>query len=89
MRNTSEAVEQPDPALADRRDMVYMGTHITAGRGEGVVAETGMRTGLGRIAGMIQTIEQEATPLQKRLVQLGKVLAAAALFIVLIIFVFG
>jgi len=89
VRKTSEAMGQPDLALADRRNMVYMGTHITAGRGEAVVAETGMRTELGRIAGMIQTVERESTPLQKRLTQLGKVLAAAALFIVLIIFVLG
>lgn len=89
VRKTSEAIEQPDLALADRRNMVYMGTYITAGRGEAVVAETGMRTELGRIAGMIQTVRQEATPLQKRLAQLGKVMAAAALFIVLLIFVLG
>ena len=89
VRKTIDALTQPDLALADRRNMVYMGTHITAGRGEAVVAETGMRTELGRIAGMIQTVEREATPLQKRLAQLGKVLAAAALFIVILIFILG
>ena len=89
VRKTTDAQTQPDLALADRRNMVYMGTHITAGRGEAVVAETGMRTELGRIAGMIQTVRREATPLQKRLAQLGKVLAAAAFFIVIVIFVLG
>jgi P-type Ca2+ transporter type 2C len=89
VRKTIDALAQADLALADRRNMVYMGTHITAGRGEAVVAETGMRTELGRIAGMIQTVHRESTPLQKRLAQLGKVLAAAALFIVLVIFVLG
>jgi P-type Ca2+ transporter type 2C len=89
VRKTQEALGQPDLALADRRNMVYMGTHITAGRGEAIVTETGMRTELGRIAGMIQTVEREATPLQKRLAQLGKVLAAAALLIVLLIFILG
>lgn len=89
VRKTHEAIGQPDLALADRRNMVYMGTHITAGRGEAVVAETGMRTELGQIAGMIQTVQREATPLQKRLAQLGKVLAAAALFIVFLIFILG
>lgn len=84
-----EALVQPDLALADRRNMIYMGTYITAGRGKAVVTETGMRTELGRIAGMIQSVKQEATPLQKRLEQLGKVLAAAALVIVLIIFGLG
>ncbi len=89
VRKTIDALTQPDLALADRRNMVYMGTHITAGRGEAVVAETGMRTELGRIAGMIQTVEREATPLQKRLAQLGKVLAAVALLIVILIFILG
>ena len=89
VHKTREAMGQPDLALADRHNMVYMGTHITAGRGKAIVTETGMRTELGRIAGMIQTVKQEATPLQKRLEQLGKVLAAAALFIVLLIFALG
>ncbi|HET9180236.1 MAG TPA: cation-translocating P-type ATPase [Terriglobia bacterium] len=86
---TSAALLQPDLALADRHNMVYLGTHVTSGRGEALVAETGMRTELGRIAGMIQAVRQEATPLQKRLVQLGKILAAAALLIVLLIFALG
>lgn len=89
IRKTSDALVQPEVALADRHNMVYMGTYITSGRGEAVVAETGPRTELGRIAGMIQTVQQEATPLQKRLAQLGKVLAAAALFIVFLIFILG
>jgi Ca2+-transporting ATPase len=89
VRKSTDALGQPDLALADRRNMVYMGTHITSGRGEAVVAETGMRTELGRIAGMIQNVQQEATPLQKRLTQLGKVLAAAAFLIVILIFILG
>ena len=89
VRKISDGLEQPDLALGDRRNMVYMGTYITAGRGEAIVAETGMRTELGRIAGLIQTVRQEATPLQKRLGQLGKVLAAAAFLLVLVIFALG
>ena len=89
IRKTTDPLEQTDLALGDRRNMVYMGTFITAGRGEAIVAETGMHTELGRIAGMIQSVQQESTPLQKRMGQLGKALAAAALFIVLLIFVLG
>ena len=89
VRKISDALESPDLSLGDRRNMVYMGTHITSGRGEALVAETGMRTELGRIAGMIQGVEREPTALQKRLSQLGKVLAAAAFFIVLLIFALG
>jgi len=83
------ALELPDVPLADRKNMVYMGTAIAAGRGLAAVTETGMRTELGRIAGMIQNIEREPTPLQKRLGHLAKHLAAAALAIVGLIFFLG
>ncbi len=85
----SEALEPAELPLADRRNMAYMGTYIAAGRGEAVVAETGMRTELGRIAGMIQTVKREPTPLQRRLAQLGQTLAAAVLCIVAVIFLLG
>ncbi len=86
---TSDALAPADLPLADRRNMAYMGTYIAAGRAEAMVAETGMRTELGRIAGMIQTVKREPTPLQRRLAQLGKTLAAAVLCIVALIFVLG
>ena len=89
VRKTSDPMGQADLPLGDRHNMVYMGTYITAGRGEAIVAETGMRTELGRIAGMIQAVEAEPTPLQRRMGQLGKALAVAALSIVLLIFVLG
>jgi Ca2+-transporting ATPase len=89
IRKTTAAMEAADAPLGDRRNMTYMGTFITAGRGLGVVTETGMRTQLGLIAKMIQTVEREVTPLQRRLSHLGKVLAAAALLLVAVIFVLG
>lgn len=75
--------------IGDRKNMVFMGTVTTYGRGLALVVQTGMQTELGRIADMIQGVGQEATPLQKRLEQLGKGLAVAALVIVAIVFVFG
>ncbi|MFQ5855896.1 MAG: cation-translocating P-type ATPase [Anaerolineae bacterium] len=75
--------------LGDRRNMVYMGTVVTYGRGLAVVTETGMHTELGRIAEMIQTVEREPTPLQRRLEQLGRGLALAALAIVTVVFTLG
>jgi Ca2+-transporting ATPase len=75
--------------LGDRRNMAYLGTAATYGRGVMAVVETGMNTELGHIAEMLQTVEGEATPLQKRLDRLGKVLALAVLVIVAIIFVIG
>ncbi|MEW5869368.1 MAG: cation-translocating P-type ATPase [Chloroflexota bacterium] len=78
-----------DLALGDRRNMAYMGTTVTYGRGKAVVVETGMRTELGRIAALLQEVGQELTPLQKRLDQLGKLLAAAGLVVAVLIFIGG
>ncbi len=75
--------------VADRRNMLYLGTVATYGRGAAVVTATGMRTELGRIAEMIQSVQGEQTPLQRRLEQLGRGLAVAALFIVGLVFLFG
>ncbi|MDT8899327.1 cation-translocating P-type ATPase [Thermanaerothrix sp. 4228-RoL] len=75
--------------VADQRNMVFMGTVVTYGRGKALVVRTGMRTELGKIADMIQSVGQESTPLQKRLEQLGRGLALAALGIVAIVFTLG
>ena len=76
-------------ALGDRSNMIYLGTATTYGRGSAVVTATGMETELGKIADMIQTVESEQTPLQRRMAQLGKSLAVAALAIVSVVFVLG
>ncbi len=83
------AIERDNLPLGDRRNMLYMGTLATYGRGSAVVVETGMRTELGRIAELIQTVGQEQTPLQRRLEQLGRGLALAALGIVAVVFAVG
>jgi P-type Ca2+ transporter type 2C len=82
-------IDRKDLAIGDRRNMLFMGTAATYGRGTGVVVRTGMETELGRIAEMIQSVGQEQTPLQRRLAQLGKNLAVAALSIVAIVFLLG
>ncbi|MFM7426019.1 MAG: cation-translocating P-type ATPase [Elainella sp.] len=89
IEKTLEPIPGQDLPLGDRRNMVYMGTTVTYGRGRAVVTETGMATELGKIADSIQNVEQEQTPLQKRLDQLGKRLALAALLLVTVIFVGG
>jgi Ca2+-transporting ATPase len=76
-------------ALADRRNMAYMGSTVAYGRGVGLVVATGMETELGQIAEMIQAVEEEATPLSRRLDKLGRALAVAALLIVGVIFLLG
>lgn len=75
--------------LGDRQNMVFMGTTVTYGRAKAIVTETGMDTELGKIAHSMQTVEQEATPLQRRLEQLGKRLALAAVALVTVIFLMG
>lgn len=89
VRKTADTLQDPELALADRRNMVYLGTLVTAGRGVATVASTGMHTELGRIARMIQRVEREPTPLQKRLERLGKILAAATCLIVIFVFILG
>jgi Ca2+-transporting ATPase len=84
-----ETIQQDNLALADRRNMVYMGTVVTYGRGTGVVIATGMQTELGGIAELMQSAGQEKTPLQRRLDQLGKGLALAAGVLVAVVFVLG
>ena len=91
------ALDKPDSSgtseqvlpVGDRRNMVYMGTVVTYGRGLAVITATGINTELGRIAELIQTVEREPTPLQQRLEHLGKGLALAALVIVASVFVLG
>jgi Ca2+-transporting ATPase len=85
----TEAMESADLPLADRRNLVYAGTSVTLGRGSAIVTETGMKTELGRIATMIQSIGRDPTPLQKRLAQLGRILVTAALVLVAVIFALG
>ncbi len=65
--------------LSERVNMVYMSTAVTHGHGEGIVTATGMDTEIGRIASMITDTEDEMTPLQKRLGDLGKLLCILSL----------
>ncbi len=85
----SRLLPERELPLGDRRNMAYLGTVVSYGRGEGVVVATGMATELGRIASMIQEVSREPTPLQRRLDQLGRMLALIAVTIALLIFFIG
>ncbi len=85
-KNASFRLENDIP-LGDRKNTAFMGTTVTYGRGEGIVIGTGMKTQLGMIADMLQSVEEEETPLQKRLDSLGKVLGWASLGICALVFV--
>ena len=85
-KNAAMILEKNIP-LGDRKNTTFMGTMVTYGRGHGVVIGTGMRSQLGLIARMLEGVDQEETPLQKRLDQLGKTLGWGALAVCAIVFV--
>lgn len=75
--------------IADRVNMLYSSTFITAGHGKAVVVETGMNTQVGKIASMIDNEESPQTPLQKSLTKTGKALGVCAIIICIVIFGLG
>ncbi|HOL17533.1 MAG TPA: HAD-IC family P-type ATPase [Bacillota bacterium] len=74
---------------AEQKNAVFMGTMVTSGRARALVAATGMNTEIGRIAGLIQGVEAEQTPLQKKLARLGRQLGLMVLFLCAVIFILG
>lgn len=73
-------------SIADRVNMVHSGCVITYGRGLGVVVATGMNTEMGKIAKMLDSQEEEATPIQRKLSMLGKFITFAVVIIALVVF---
>ena len=78
-----------DVPLGDRKNMAYMGSTVVYGRGRMVITGTGMDTEMGKIAGALAATEEEQTPLQRKLNDLGKVLTKLVLGICVFIFVFN
>ncbi len=78
-----------DLPLGDRRNMGYMGTLVTYGRGQAVVVNTGMATELGKIASLIQEVKAGPTPLQQKLDRVGKGLALAGGVVALLVMAIG
>ncbi len=85
-KNAATTMDKDVP-LGDRKNSAFMGTTVSYGRGRGVVTGTGMRTQLGLIAEMLQQVENEETPLQRRLDQLGRILSIGSLILVAVVFV--
>ncbi|MGB1285693.1 MAG: cation-translocating P-type ATPase [Aggregatilineales bacterium] len=86
---TQPIPSQGEISVGDRENMAFMGTSVTYGRGEMVVTNTGLGTEIGKIAGLLMGVEKSVTPLQRRLNQLGKILAAGAVAVVVIVFLVG
>jgi Ca2+-transporting ATPase len=82
-------LDGPNLALGDRKNIAYMGTAVTYGRGRAMVVATGMDTEFGKIAQMLQTVETGKTPLQENLDKVGRMLVWAAIGIVAVIVAFG
>lgn len=78
-----------DCTLGDRVNMAFSSCSVTAGRGRGVVVAIGSDTEVGHIASMIESVVAERTPMQRRLDQLGRVLAIICLVVCGIIFAIG
>ena len=76
-------------SLGDRKNTAFMGTTVSYGRGRAVVVNTGMTTQLGMIATMLKSVEDEQTPLQRRLDQLGQTLGWASLIVCALVFGVG
>jgi Ca2+-transporting ATPase len=89
VQKDSDVILDKDIPIGDRANSAFMSSMITYGRGKGLVVATGMHTQIGMIAQMLQTYEEEPTPLQQRLDELGRSLGMAALGICGSIFVFG
>jgi P-type Ca2+ transporter type 2C len=87
-KQAQTVLAEPTP-LAERKNLVFQGTEVLQGRAKMLVTHTGMKTELGRIATMLQTVENDPTPLQQRMDQLGNVLVSGSLILVAIVVIVG
>lgn len=87
-KTAEKLTAEKDVSLGDRKNMLYMGSTAVYGRGRAVVVGTGMNTEMGKIAGALESAKDEATPLQKKLNGLSKILSFVVLGICVFIFAF-
>ena len=88
-KKANEIFSDPKTTIGDQKNMAFMSTVVTAGRGVGVVVNIGLSTEMGHIANILENEESVQTPLEKNLEQLGKTLGKMAIAICLVIFVVG
>ena len=82
-----EKLIEKDASLGDQKNMAFAGTFVTQGTAEGVVVETAQKTELGKIASLVNDVETEETPMQRKLDELGKKLGLLILVICALVFV--
>lgn len=85
----SDVILEEQTPIGDRINMGYMSTIVTYGRGLGIVTETGMDTEIGNIASLLNEVEDDMTPLQKKIDRLGKLLGLISIVVVGLIFLIG
>jgi len=81
----SSFIAEEDTALAERKNMIYMGTSVTRGNGEALVTATGSETEMGQISNLLDETESDKTPLEERLDTMGKALVKLTLVIAVIV----
>ncbi len=89
VEKTTQPFDDENIPLGDRTNMVFMGTNATYGRGTAVITNTGMTTQLGRIAQMIQDVESDMTPLQRRMAEVGRVMFWASTAVAILALIIG
>ncbi len=85
----TDPIDEPQLPLGDQFNVAFMGTMVVRGHGRAVVTATGMNTELGKIAGSLQQVKHEPTPLQVKLGRLSRTLAVVAVAIVCFVFLTG
>ncbi len=85
-RKISEPIHLDEPSVGDMKNMVFQGTIVSSGKGRAVVTSTGMATQFGEIAELVQQGDEETTPLEKDLGDLGKKLGVLVVFLCIIVF---
>lgn len=83
----SDVINGNEIPLGDRKNMLFSSTFVTNGKAIAIVTATGMKTEIGKIAGMLLTNEKQTTPLQNKLTQVSKIIGIVSIFICIIVFV--
>lgn len=89
VEKTTEKIDKEDIGIGDRLNQAFSSSLVTYGRGKGIVVSIGMQTEVGKIATMLDSVDDSETPLSRRLEALGKTLGIAALVICFVIFAVG